>query len=373
LFYFYQISTKKFFLIIPLAKQQCLLVETNFNFQKADKEGNTELHFACKNENLDLVKYLFEVGRADVNAKNSRGQTPLLIAMDPNFFHPKISVDSDYRLIEIVEYLICEQEADPDEKDDENRTCIEFIFKFSFDSMKNFILFNLLFLKLKTKNSNETLMKWVKEVYEKRCTSREALALQKIHINSTNILFSAACIFESLEIAKFVFEQELNFLESNKEMKESGKDHHDKDGSEKKMFLKFFYIAIQMDQQEIIKFLIFKLNGNKIEISIEEILRSRLVEGRSFQDLKKIVSLKSLQLLMEGGLTCENFVNCLILFYSEFECEASDDELNNFVKSAIEKMSIDINSTDSRGKTLLHFASVLGALTNKFSALNTNH
>jgi ankyrin repeat protein len=59
----------------PLAKRGA-------NISKVDKKGNTALHLACKSPTgkVDLVKWLVKQGIYDLNARNSAGRTPIMIA-----------------------------------------------------------------------------------------------------------------------------------------------------------------------------------------------------------------------------------------------------------------------------------------------------
>ncbi len=120
--------------------------------------------------------------------------------------------------------------------------------------------------------------------------------------------------------------------------------------TKKKMFIKLFSFAFEREQKEIITFLLEKLvNETKIQITIDEICDC-------FEYAHEFAhkSLKALQLVMEGGLT-GNILFCLDLFMPYLE-KVDDHEWTNLVKFAIEKMSLDVNSTDNDGNTLLHSA-----------------
>lgn len=61
-----------------LIEHQLLLQEVTINFRNRD--GDTPLHIAVKNENNDLIKLFLQFG-ADVNIKNKEGNTPLHCAL----------------------------------------------------------------------------------------------------------------------------------------------------------------------------------------------------------------------------------------------------------------------------------------------------
>jgi len=151
-------------------------------------------------------------------------------------------------------------------------------------------------------------------------------------------------------------------LEKNKETKreeaekeDQDDDDKDEDKDQKKMFIKLFLFAFEREQKEIITFLLEKLNETKIQITIDEICDCFEYDLEFAPN-----SLKALQLVMEGGLT-GNFVYCLDFFMRRLE-KVDDHELKNFVKFSIEKMSLDVNSTDNDGNTLLHFACKFNSL-----------
>ena len=58
-----------------------LLTRFGIDVNYANKTGNSALHIACKNSNLEAVEFLLEK-RANVNARNCKGKTPLHIAVD---------------------------------------------------------------------------------------------------------------------------------------------------------------------------------------------------------------------------------------------------------------------------------------------------
>jgi ankyrin repeat protein len=74
---------------------------------KSDENGNTFLHKAARNGDIDTVKYLVSQG-ADISVKNDYGQTPLQLAV----------IQSEFK---IVEYLVS-QSAKLDSKDNDGET-----------------------------------------------------------------------------------------------------------------------------------------------------------------------------------------------------------------------------------------------------------
>lgn len=48
------------------------------NVNDHDELGNTALHYASSADHIDAVKYLVEVGKADINATNHQGETRML-------------------------------------------------------------------------------------------------------------------------------------------------------------------------------------------------------------------------------------------------------------------------------------------------------
>ena len=57
------------------------LMDFKIDVNQSTKFGNTGLHFACKNQEIDAVNFLIE-HRADVNIQNSKGKTPLHLAVN---------------------------------------------------------------------------------------------------------------------------------------------------------------------------------------------------------------------------------------------------------------------------------------------------
>jgi ankyrin repeat protein len=57
-----------------------ILVAANADVNLSNRYGNTILHQCAENGRLDIVKLLVHTGRCDVDAGNSNGETPLLIA-----------------------------------------------------------------------------------------------------------------------------------------------------------------------------------------------------------------------------------------------------------------------------------------------------
>ncbi len=54
-----------------------LLVEKGADVNAKDNDGQTVLHRAAYERNLDVVKWLVEEKGADVNAKDNNGKTPV--------------------------------------------------------------------------------------------------------------------------------------------------------------------------------------------------------------------------------------------------------------------------------------------------------
>mmetsp|Transcript_119915 Transcript_119915/g.339920 ORF Transcript_119915/g.339920 Transcript_119915/m.339920 type:complete len:201 (-) Transcript_119915:252-854(-) len=51
-----------------------------------EKNGNTAMHVAAQNGNMDICKFLAEE-KADVNAQNKKGQTPLHMSIEYDFYY----------------------------------------------------------------------------------------------------------------------------------------------------------------------------------------------------------------------------------------------------------------------------------------------
>lgn len=62
-----------------------ILLEANANVNLSNRYGNKILHQCAENGRLDIVKLLLHTGRCDVDARNSRGDTPLLTATRSGF------------------------------------------------------------------------------------------------------------------------------------------------------------------------------------------------------------------------------------------------------------------------------------------------
>lgn len=80
-----------------------------------DNKGRTDLFDACEEENLDLVKYLIEKRKLDVNFKDNDGKTVLFVACQGEYF--------DFETYSLVEYLV-DRGADVNIKDNKGRTVL---------------------------------------------------------------------------------------------------------------------------------------------------------------------------------------------------------------------------------------------------------
>ncbi len=56
------------------------LIDKGANVNQTDTNLFVTLHKAAKSGQLEVIKLLVEVGKANLNAKNNNGDTPLLLA-----------------------------------------------------------------------------------------------------------------------------------------------------------------------------------------------------------------------------------------------------------------------------------------------------
>lgn len=93
-------------------KVRTLLEEgADVNYQ-SPRDHDTALHRAADKGRLAVVKYLVEIGKADVNIQNKDGETPLHDAADEGY-------------LEIVKYLIEVGKADQTIKDEDGETALD--------------------------------------------------------------------------------------------------------------------------------------------------------------------------------------------------------------------------------------------------------
>jgi ankyrin repeat protein len=86
-----------------------LLIENGADLAKKDEDGYTALHVACVKGAVDVVQILIDA-KADVNAQNNVGQTPLMDSIDN---------------LEVAKLLI-ESGADLEVKDDDGDTALHY-------------------------------------------------------------------------------------------------------------------------------------------------------------------------------------------------------------------------------------------------------
>ena len=73
-----------------IAIVQFLTSQSECNRECINNDGQRPLHIACESAgNLDLVKYLVEDARCDINAKDHFGNAPLLIVCKKNSYYVK--------------------------------------------------------------------------------------------------------------------------------------------------------------------------------------------------------------------------------------------------------------------------------------------
>ena len=71
------------------------LVSIGCDVNRQDEDGNTPLHIACQNGSIDIVQYLVEEKKCDLNVANNKGELPLHLAL---FLHL-------HKFVEIVQLV----------------------------------------------------------------------------------------------------------------------------------------------------------------------------------------------------------------------------------------------------------------------------
>ena len=59
---------------------KCLIYDCQCDLSLQDNKGNTALHIACKQKNVEAIKLILEARQCDVNIKNNEGFSPILLA-----------------------------------------------------------------------------------------------------------------------------------------------------------------------------------------------------------------------------------------------------------------------------------------------------
>ena len=67
--------------MVALPQSDLLLQIEHTSINAAHISGNTSLHYACQNNNIDIVKRLLQHKDINVNSQNEDGKTPLHICM----------------------------------------------------------------------------------------------------------------------------------------------------------------------------------------------------------------------------------------------------------------------------------------------------
>ena len=83
--FFEVVKSNKFDAALEMLK----LKEIDINSRDTKSHGQTALHIAAKNGYEDLVKLIVNDYNADINIKDNRGETPLMVACDN--YHPNIA------------------------------------------------------------------------------------------------------------------------------------------------------------------------------------------------------------------------------------------------------------------------------------------
>ena len=152
-------------------------------------------------------------------------------------------------------------------------------------------------------------------------------------------MFSVACIWKRLDIAKFVFEQRFH------ELYEEEKNSIDRKREEKELIHIFLCSAIREEQLDIIKFVTEMANKKQMQINIFD------------TTYLKIASLKIFKMLFEEELKNRDVKATVQNIDLQFLCEEHMFDFVMYVLEQAELYGINLFQwTNELGQTLLHCA-----------------
>jgi ankyrin repeat protein len=393
----------------------------------AFQTGNTLLHQQCNSGNLKNVKYLIQLYKADVTAKNDKGQTPLHLAckawnvlnvkivkflIEEQEADPAITCNSgksavhyaaEGRDLKIVRYLIEEHNLDPavtcnkgktalhyaaenwdqailvdlidnqrldiDARDSEGKTalnyCLEKLVKEKTNHFQYFEPIALMLarkhkiLKTGEKCDTDLTFDWIKQSYssdmkmikEEDIISCLVAGLQGFQTEldkkelkgiSFNPLLHLACDSNRVNIAEYVFNQDLCYIETRYCAEEAN--------LKRKLLLKsYLKFSCEFGLLNLTRFLFQEINARfkSFPIVDESLLKTACLCHRV--DILKYL----LEEVMAEGEATESFGS----FPLHFVCKSGSPEMIQYL---IQERQLDVETKDKEGQTPLHIACEYG-------------
>jgi ankyrin repeat protein len=330
-------------------------------------KGKIALHYAAEHFfSLSILSYLIQHQKLDIEATDSEGKTALHLAFQSDDFFK-------FRW-ETQKYLIEEHTKIIEAKDKKDKTALHYCLKnfvekekYKFDNFRPIAL--ILATKaniLKKQENKETdhIFDWMKQSYDndikKSKGEDEAVSCLNAGLQSFqkqldkkdlvqieyNPLLLLVCYCNTVDIAKYMFNQDLCYIEKHLNAEEAN--------SKRKLLLKsYLKFSCENDLLGLTRFLFKEINNRQESfqhLSFDgSFLRSACINKHT--DIFKY--------LLEDEETKEEAAEFLKYYPLHFTCSNGSLEMVQYI---IAKNNLDIEEQDNGGRTPLHCACLAGSI-----------
>jgi ankyrin repeat protein len=386
-----------------LKNAKYLINHYNADFNAKNDAGQTPLHFACTvcNKNLKIVKFLIEEQKAEPGVTCNEGKSALHYTaetiFDQNILRYLIEVqqldieatdnegrtalhiacESDNLFVlrwETQKYLIEDHAKIIEAKDKEGKTALYYCLanfvgeeKYEFDNFRPIALIlatKANILKKQENKDTDHIFDWIKQSYDKdmkkskgedeavSCLNAGLQSFQKqldkkdlVQIEY-NPLLLLVCYCNTVDIAKYMFNQDLYYIEKHFNAEEAN--------SNRKLLLKsYLKFSCENDLLGLTKFL-FQEVYNK-----QEFFEHFHFDGSFLKNACENKHFKVFKYLLEDEKAKDEAAEFLKDFPLHYVCKNGSLEM---VQYLIETKQVDIEEQDNEGRTPLHCACLAGSI-----------